>query len=165
MTKFYIFWDLEKDSPGSIPPPDTAPDFRPRSGPPPEFRGRESGAEIGGGKKPGAIPAPDTAPDFRPRPGAAPGIPGAEIGGGKKPGAVRPRNSGGGFAFSAPGIRPRNSGGGLNAFPECSRRENETLSLVWTSRWRGLNQESRTHWSCARSSDWLRTIICRMCIN
>ena len=117
MTKFYIFWDLEKDSPGSIPPPDTAPDFRPRSGPPPEFRGRESGAEIGGGKKPGAIPAPDTAPDFRPRPGAAPGIPGAEIGGGKKPGAVRPRNSGGGFAFSAPGIRPRNSGGGLNAFP------------------------------------------------
>ena len=117
MTKFYIFWDLEKDSPGSIPPPDFRPRLPPPIGSTPGIPGAGIGSENRGREKTGGNTAPDTAPDFRPRPGAAPGIPGAEIGGGKKPGAVRPRNSGGGFAFSAPGIHPRNSGGGLNAFP------------------------------------------------
>ena len=124
------FLGFRKRFPGVHSPPDFRPRLPPPIGSTPGIPGTGIGSENRGREKTGGNTAPDTAPDFRPRPGAAPGIPGAEIGGGKKPGAVRPRNSGGGFAFSAPGIHPRNSGGGLNAFPEERERDFQRIRAM-----------------------------------
>ena len=118
----YFVKDMTNFYKGSIPTPDS----RPRN-PPPEFRGRESGAGIDLGESQLPIPAPgipgaefrgrenagDGVPPecrgrdfcFRPRSGAGAGIPGA----GPSPefrGWACPRNSGGGF-------RGRESGAGI----------------------------------------------------
>ena len=102
----YFVKDMTNFYKGSIPTPDS----RPRN-PPPEFRGRESGAGIDLGESQLPIPAPGLAPDSRPRfpppefrgRDSGGGIPGVE----KRRGQGAPGMPGAGILLPPPEFRGR----------------------------------------------------------